>query len=126
MAVRVTRLVARTAEELSLSRLDQKSIRLYAFLLRKLGYRSSPLPVALSFMVKGTGLSTQQVRSRLFKLVEGRLIQKWTVKHPQHYKKTYYRIVYTGDRRALYRSHSPGTRTIPFKEKGEGSSSIQK
>jgi hypothetical protein len=105
------RVVVRSSHELSLSRLDQKGLRLYSFLLRRIGFKAVPVPVALSYMVKGSGMSLKQVRRRLDVMVELGIIQRWTVKHPEHFKKSFYRIVYIGDRRALYRSDSMGTRT---------------
>jgi len=47
-------------------------------------------------------LSIDVVRERIKVLIERKLIEKWTVKSPEHYKKTYYRIVYWGDKRILY------------------------
>lgn len=106
MALPFSRLVIRTSHELALSRLDQSGLALYAFLLRKLGYSAVPRPVAISYMAEGTKMSVKRIRRRLKQLEDDGLIQKWTVKHPTHYKKTFYRIVYIGDKRALYRRKS--------------------
>jgi len=119
-AVKASRLVNRTSKSLALSRLDQKGLTLYAFLLRRIGYKATPLPVATSYMAKGCGMTARQVGYRISKMVELKLIEKWTVKHPTHYKKTFYRLVFSGDRRALYkekarllRSDSMGTSNDP-------------
>lgn len=104
MGTHIGRNLARTGEDLELSKLDQKSLRVYSFMLKKIGYQSSPLPIALTYICLGTGLTINQVRLRIKKLLIAHLIQKWTVSNPDHYKKTYYRIVYHGDKRKLYKN----------------------
>jgi len=101
--VPISRLVIRPRRELSLSMLDRHGLAVYSFFLEKLGYSATPRPVAISFVAKGLGLSVDQVRYRIDQLVEGKVIEKWTVKHPTQYKKSFYRMVYAGDRRVLYR-----------------------
>lgn len=103
--VSISRVLDRTSRDtIVLPRLDPLGLAVYHVLLGQCGYSATPKPVALSFIAKACGCSIRKVQYRVDKLVKGKVIQKWTVKNPFHYKKTFYRIVYMGDRRVLYRN----------------------
>lgn len=76
---------------------DSISLRLYAFLARKIGYKREPKPVPLFVMSKAIGCSYDQARIRIQQLVEMGMIEKWTVKHPKQFKITYYRLTFSDD-----------------------------
>lgn len=92
---------------LSLSSLDQLGLAVYSYLLGRLSFSAIPKPVPLVPIAVACGCSVEQVKYRVKKLEEKGIIQVWRKKHPTHFKVTYYRIVYTGDKRALYRKKHP-------------------
>jgi hypothetical protein len=69
-------------------------VSIYSFLLRNLGYRRTPQPVPLILIQRVVKGSKRQVEYRIKKMVDKGMIEKWTTKHPTHYKITYYRIPY--------------------------------
>jgi len=61
--------------------------------LEKRRYPRRPLAVPLADIAYKTGMSYNQIRNRIKKLVELGKIETWTVKHPTQFKITYFRIV---------------------------------
>lgn len=104
--VPVGRVLSKTASDLAISNLDRHSIAVFQFFLLKIGYDAIPRPVPLETIENNTGLSRKQVRLRINKLIKGKLLEKWTKKHPTQFKITYYRVIFNGNRRLLYRSRS--------------------
>lgn len=111
------------SDSVALSDLDQLGLRIYAYILARIGFRSTPKPVPLISIATYCACTVNQVRYRLKKIaVEGpkkgvidkdlelkanrALIRKWTVKHPTHFRNTFYRVNYRGDRRVLYKERN--------------------
>lgn len=74
--------------------LDSSGARVYAFLARRIGYTTTPQPVPLLVISKAIGISYKEVRNRVKVLVDMKLVEKWTVKHPTQFKITYYRLTF--------------------------------
>ena len=74
--------------------LDPLCLKIHAFLLRKLGYIRRPQVVPLNFIAVSNRCTIKEVRYRIKQLKDRGYIEKWTTKHPTHYKQTYYRIPY--------------------------------
>lgn len=87
--------------------LDSMSVSIYTFLLRKLGYKRTPQPVPLVLIERYVKGSKRQVEYRMKKLVKIGYVEKWTTKHPTHYKITYYRIPYIVNNRINILSNIP-------------------
>jgi hypothetical protein len=82
--------------------LDPLGKAIHAFFLRKLGYRRVPQVVPLNFITASNRCTRNQARYRIKRLIQQGLLEKWTTKHPTHYKQTYYRIPYL-----VYKKISP-------------------
>lgn len=74
--------------------LDPLALKIHAFFLRKIGYIRKPQAVPLNFILKSNNCTLKQARIRIKQLQERGYIEKWTTKHPTHFKQTYYRIPY--------------------------------
>lgn len=73
-------------------KLDKISIEIYSLLKKRLGYRKTPLAIPLKYIEKCIGHNKRQIEYRIEKMSKLGYIEKWTTKHPTHFKITYYRI----------------------------------
>jgi len=108
------KIIRKRENEIALGELDPLSISIYRYLLERIQYSKTPKPITLEAISRSCACTRQQTKYRIMKLIDKKLLEKWTTKHPTKYKISYFRMVYPGDRRALYVKNTKKLASTPL------------